>query len=162
VTATDAAQVYIARDATDCVLYVGMTQDLEGRLQTHKAASRWWALVASVSVEDWPTRDAALRREDELIRELDPPYNNINMHTWWKRRDEEILRLRLCGMNGADIARVLECSTDAVGRATKRLQWQGRLGVTAGGLQNKHARALVTAAVAREFPDGPTIHRPPR
>lgn len=66
--------VYIFRDAAGRVLYVGATGNLPQRLTFHGDSKPWFSEVASVSIEHFPNRGAALAREAELIEALTPPY----------------------------------------------------------------------------------------
>jgi predicted GIY-YIG superfamily endonuclease len=70
--------VYVAHDGDDKVIYVGITDDLFGRMSQHRRMSRWWNRMVRMDWEEWPDRDAALRKERILIRRYRPPFNVIN------------------------------------------------------------------------------------
>lgn len=74
------AGVYIARDASGAVLYVGSAGDLEKRLRQHATQSPWWSSVADVERRGAPSRAAAYDVERELIRELQPLHNRRGLH----------------------------------------------------------------------------------
>lgn len=69
------ANVYIAYDAGDNVLYVGMTKRQITRIDEHRERSAWWPLVRRVEIEHHPTPAEAAARESELIRTLQPAFN---------------------------------------------------------------------------------------
>jgi predicted GIY-YIG superfamily endonuclease len=67
--------VYAAYDRNDKLLYVGITDDLWGRMSQHRRLSRWWKHMERLDWEEWPDREAALGKESVLIRRHRPPYN---------------------------------------------------------------------------------------
>jgi hypothetical protein len=69
------ANVYIAYDADDKVLYVGVTKRQITRIDEHRERSAWWPLVRRLEIEHYPTPADAAMRESELIRTLQPPFN---------------------------------------------------------------------------------------
>jgi predicted GIY-YIG superfamily endonuclease len=78
--------VYLHLATDGAVLYVGCTTRPRRRQATHKARSPWFADVAHVEYEDPRDREAALTREAELIKQLDP-INNL-VHT--RRRTQTL------------------------------------------------------------------------
>lgn len=58
----------------DTVLYIGCSENLVSRVESHRS-QEYWPLVASVSFEEFPTLAKALDVEEALIRALHPPYN---------------------------------------------------------------------------------------
>lgn len=67
--------LYRFYDAEDRLLYVGITNHLMRRTTRHAADKPWFSAVARSEVDHYPTRAAALAREAELIRELQPVHN---------------------------------------------------------------------------------------
>jgi hypothetical protein len=72
--------VYRLLGERDELLYVGMSGNLQSRLQQHSKQD-YWRLVRSVETEDLPDREAAVMREGNLIYELDPPLNKAGRRT---------------------------------------------------------------------------------
>jgi predicted GIY-YIG superfamily endonuclease len=68
--------LYRFYDRTDVLLYVGITMDLGSRMKQHKRDKPWWAGVANITVEHFPTRDEALAAEKRAIKEEGPLYND--------------------------------------------------------------------------------------
>jgi predicted GIY-YIG superfamily endonuclease len=73
----DPTSVYQYRDEYDVLIYVGVTKRATTRQAEHTSKA-WWPLVASQSVEHYPTRALALEREEALIKEQCPPFNTIH------------------------------------------------------------------------------------
>ena len=80
----EAPAVYLFRDDHDQVLYVGKAKDVRRRLSSYRNATRRKAHrkmrtivreAESVEVRPQESEHAALLVENELIRELRPPYN---------------------------------------------------------------------------------------
>lgn len=67
--------LYRFYDASDVLLYVGITADLPTRISTHRKEKPWWTRVAHISVEQFETRTEALNAEATAIREEKPLYN---------------------------------------------------------------------------------------
>lgn len=57
------------------LLYVGITDRGVRRAHEHADTKDWWELAVGCSLEHYPTREAALDRERELIERYRPPYN---------------------------------------------------------------------------------------
>jgi predicted GIY-YIG superfamily endonuclease len=62
-------------DAADVLLYVGVSVDPILRMKAHRREKDWWSQVRSMTVEPFPTRQAALDAETEAIRTEKPLYN---------------------------------------------------------------------------------------
>ncbi|WP_328530766.1 GIY-YIG nuclease family protein [Nocardioides sp. NBC_00368] len=69
---------YVHLSATNEVLYVGQTNDIERRTTQHKESSPWFADVAHVRHTKHSTRREALALEAELIALLSPA-NNVSL-----------------------------------------------------------------------------------
>lgn len=67
--------VYQYFDAAGHLLYVGVTGRNVKRGQEHARTKEWWPLVATSTVDHFPTRERALAEESYLIRYHQPPYN---------------------------------------------------------------------------------------
>jgi len=72
------ATVYRFYDRGGTLLYVGVTGAGRARGETHSRTAEWWTFVARQEVEHVPNRVAALRREQELIRQFRPPFNTAH------------------------------------------------------------------------------------
>jgi predicted GIY-YIG superfamily endonuclease len=97
--------VYLMRDATDAVLYVGKAKNLRKRLTSYRVANpdrmprrhlRMLRAVARIELESCVDESAALARESELLRSLKPRFNRAG--TWppkprflvWRRNGEDL------------------------------------------------------------------------
>ena len=125
--------VYIARDVTGAVLYVGITGSLSGRFLAHKKADLWWSQAASIDVEMWPNRAAAKAREDQLIADIDPPHNRVEK--WWRRgsvdlgeRESVLIEMYGEGVALYDIASRMGITYSAAAAMVTRLRNEDRLG----------------------------------
>jgi hypothetical protein len=58
------------------VIYVGSSSAIFARLAQHAKTKDWWTQVAAISVEAFLDKDRMLDREQELIKMLDPIYND--------------------------------------------------------------------------------------
>jgi len=79
--------IYKMRDETGVILYVGKAKSLKARLNSYRQAKpgtvsrkvlRLLRRVRSIEIERQPGEAEALLRENELLRELRPPYNSAN------------------------------------------------------------------------------------
>ena len=99
--------VYLMRDQSDAILYVGKAKNLRQRLGSYRVANpdrmrarhlRLLRAVARIELQECPDEAAALARESELLRVLRPKFNRAG--TWsappryfaW-RIDDQQLRL---------------------------------------------------------------------
>ncbi len=80
--------VYLMRDATDKVLYVGKAKNLKRRLQHYRVANpdrmprrhlRMVREVARIEFQFCPGESAALQRESKLLRSLKPRFNRAGV-----------------------------------------------------------------------------------
>jgi predicted GIY-YIG superfamily endonuclease len=78
--------LYRFYDASDALLYVGITGELKTRFAQHAADKRWWAKVARKTVEWHPTRQAASLAELAAIRTEHPAYNVAGAPTAKRKR----------------------------------------------------------------------------
>jgi predicted GIY-YIG superfamily endonuclease len=81
--------VYLMRDASDAVLYVGKAKNLRRRLASYRVANpdrmpprhlRLLRQVQRIDLEECPDEPAALAREADLLRTLRPRFNRAG--TW--------------------------------------------------------------------------------
>jgi excinuclease UvrABC nuclease subunit len=86
-TAPREAGVYLMRDVGGGILYVGKAKNLRARLNSYKRARpdqvsrkviRLINAIRSIELERCESEKAALLRENQLLRELRPPYNVVN------------------------------------------------------------------------------------
>ena len=80
--------VYLLRDASDKVLYVGKAKNLKQRLQNYRVANpdrmprrhlRMVREVARIEFQFCPGESAALKRESKLLRSLKPKFNRAGV-----------------------------------------------------------------------------------
>jgi len=81
--------VYKHYDEAGTLLYVGISMTMMARQAQHKANSHWFGDVARIEIEWMSDRRAALRRERELIRTLDPLHNKHHKLTQEQRKAEQ-------------------------------------------------------------------------
>lgn len=67
--------VYSYYDCLGALLYVGVTSRAFVRSHEHASSKEWWLSAAGCYLEHFPTREAALERERELIERHRPPFN---------------------------------------------------------------------------------------
>lgn len=116
------------------LLYVGVTDDLERRMEQHEAEKPWWSEVSQTSTESLPSRRMALEAEARAIFWEQPRYNVLGSPRYsadWEARchaleDAEAARLALPDLAEDDykfLGRVLNAmAKDEDGVATaKRL-----------------------------------------
>jgi len=80
--------VYLMKDVSDKVLYVGKAKDLKQRLNNYRVANpdrmprrhlRMVREVARIEFQFCPTEAAALERESKLLRSIKPRYNRAGV-----------------------------------------------------------------------------------
>ncbi len=88
-TAPECAGVYLMRDASDAVLYVGKAKNLRKRLGSYRVANpdrmprrhlRLLRAVVRIELRECPDEPSALAREAELLLALRPKFNRAG--TW--------------------------------------------------------------------------------
>jgi hypothetical protein len=62
-------------DAPHLLLYVGISDDLAGRVKGHVRGSSWMDFAVSSTIERYPTRTAALHAEEAAIKTEQPIFN---------------------------------------------------------------------------------------
>lgn len=67
---------HFAKDGA--LLYVGISMSWPKRTKSHARDSRWFDQIASVKVEHFPTREAALEAERTAIKAEKPKYNVVH------------------------------------------------------------------------------------
>src|SRR6266550_1436992 len=81
--------VYVMRDASDAILYVGKAKNLRQRLSSYRVANpdrmprrhlRLVRQVARIELQEFPDESTALARESELLRTVRPRFNRAG--TW--------------------------------------------------------------------------------
>lgn len=70
-----ATHLYRHFDARGNLLYVGISLSAVSRLGEHKAVSHWFDEIATVTVQPYPTREAALEAERLAIANENPAHN---------------------------------------------------------------------------------------
>jgi DNA-binding NarL/FixJ family response regulator len=83
--------LYRCHDVEGDLLYVGVSMAPGQRISSHEREQGWWGLVATITVEEHATRDAALAAEAEAIRRQRPRYNVQHIgegrRAWRRARD---------------------------------------------------------------------------
>ena len=81
--------IYLMRDASDVILYVGKAKNLRKRLCSYRVANpdrmlrrhlRLLHAVARIELQECPDESSALARESELLRTVRPKFNRAG--TW--------------------------------------------------------------------------------
>lgn len=73
--ATAETSLYRMYDADGILLYVGISLSFPARFATHKSEKPWASEVANMTVEQYPTRQAALDAEAAAIIAENPVHN---------------------------------------------------------------------------------------
>jgi hypothetical protein len=118
------------------LLYVGITKDPPKRLSQHKGDKPWWTEVATVTIENYGSREEASAAERAAIRSEEPLYNVAlydGSHSWWDYlvvRAPELLAIEVataadvraggCMERVLDRARMALRSAVGPGRGTSR------------------------------------------
>lgn len=99
------------------LLYVGVSHDAIKRLAQHEADKEWQSEIARVTIDTYPTREAAEQAEREAVRNENPLHNRIcfrpkneiglpqprtSYRGFWKNLSQEgkaehLAKLRGCG-----------------------------------------------------------------
>jgi predicted GIY-YIG superfamily endonuclease len=66
-------------DASDALLYVGITCDIGARLRSHAKIASWFGQVAKITIERHADREAALAAEGLAIRTEKPKFNRTDL-----------------------------------------------------------------------------------
>lgn len=80
--------LYRAYDATNELLYVGITGNVTLRIGQHAATKSWWHDVAKIDVDTFPDRASAMEEEAALIRTEQPRYNVMHSEVNPPRRPQ--------------------------------------------------------------------------
>src|SRR5689334_2823199 len=87
--APESPGVYLMRDASEAILYIGKAKNLRKRLASYRVANpdrlrprqlRLLRAVERIELQECPDETTALARESELLRNLRPAYNRAG--TW--------------------------------------------------------------------------------
>lgn len=95
--------LYRLWNAEHALLYVGITDNLEVRVEEHSADKPWWGEVDQVSTEELPSRRRALEAETRAIYWEQPRYNVLGSPRYsadWEARYHalEDLEARRCAL----------------------------------------------------------------
>jgi predicted GIY-YIG superfamily endonuclease len=80
--------VYLMRDASDVILYIGKAKNLRRRLSSYRVANpdrmprrqlRLLSMVARIELQESPDESNALARESELLRIVRPKFNRAGI-----------------------------------------------------------------------------------
>lgn len=102
--------VYRLYDDRDQLLYVGIADHWPSRMKQHSREKPWWSQVCATKLEHHSDRDAAARREVEVIRTEHPRHNVVHNGTTLPRKPPTLWKCDRCG--GA--ADYLQCLWDDV------------------------------------------------
>jgi predicted GIY-YIG superfamily endonuclease len=73
--------LYRFYDSNDCLLYIGITNDLGRRLSSHARGQPWWHKVTRATVQRFNDRDQLAASEVDAIRSEQPKYNSAHAGT---------------------------------------------------------------------------------
>lgn len=62
-------------DGAGILLYVGVTFRIAKRVQEHAKAALWWSEVATITIERFPSKEAASQAEARAVRTERPKHN---------------------------------------------------------------------------------------
>lgn len=99
--------VYLYYDASDNLIYVGITDRGITRNREHNGRAEWWQYVARQEVEHLPARREAEDRERELIRAWRPPFNKQHNPEYAERRAEYLDWITQPPVDAAALGRTL-------------------------------------------------------
>ena len=85
-------QLYRHYDNNKKLLYVGISLSAAVRLAQHREAAHWFDEIANVTIETFPTREAALAAERNAIANENPACNIHHKRTLKQIEQEEKLR----------------------------------------------------------------------
>jgi predicted GIY-YIG superfamily endonuclease len=74
----DTTALYRLYDRAGVLLYVGISNDVHGRIRTHRMEKTWGPLIADSRIEFYATRVSALDAEATAIRRERPRFNVIH------------------------------------------------------------------------------------
>ena len=74
----DTTALYRLYDRAGTLLYVGISNDVHGRIRTHRMEKAWGSLIADSRIEFYATRVSALDAEATAIRRERPRFNVIH------------------------------------------------------------------------------------
>lgn len=70
-------KLYTAHDGSGRLLYIGISDKMGDRLQSHVEGSSWMEFAANIAIEEFPTRKAAETAERDRVKEGRPLFNVI-------------------------------------------------------------------------------------
>lgn len=105
------------------LLYVGITNDVNARMEEHRADKPWWVEVDQVSTEEFSGRRYALEAETRAIYWEQPRYNVLGSPRYsadWEARyhaleDEEAKRCALPDLTEMDFIGISKAVTKVAG-----------------------------------------------
>jgi excinuclease UvrABC nuclease subunit len=74
---TDQTHLYRHFDAGGRLLYVGISLSALKRLSQHRKAAHWFASIANVTIETFPSRQKAVAAENLAIKTENPKWNTM-------------------------------------------------------------------------------------
>ncbi len=78
--------VYRLYNADNELLYVGTTNNLERRMQSHRYDKPWWPNVADIQTETFASAVEAVEAERAQIKSLEPKHNVIHHGSYPENR----------------------------------------------------------------------------
>ncbi len=75
---SSSVSLYRHFDCEDRLLYVGISLSAIARLAQHRNSSGWFSKIAKVTIEKYPSREAAAGAEREAIRKEQPLFNRAH------------------------------------------------------------------------------------
>lgn len=84
-------------DTDDQLLYVGISSNPSIRFRDHGRSKDWWSEVASITLEHWPSRQAALDAEKQAIISERPRWNAAHNGRFQRTTQEAVCRKAVGG-----------------------------------------------------------------
>jgi len=83
-------KLYTAHDKDGRLLYIGISDKMGDRLQSHVEGSSWMEFAANISIDEFPTRRGAEQAERERVKDGKPLFNVV--HNDHPSRDVDLIQ----------------------------------------------------------------------
>lgn len=128
-------KLYRHFDSNGGLLYVGISLSPTYRLSQHRATAPWFDDIATITIENYPTRQAALEAEARAIHYENPAHNRMRpvpkplpRGSWvqemgppTRKPERKIGRLRLVPITEGDIQRL--CRNQRLAEMHQKYLW---------------------------------------
>lgn len=89
---TAKTSVYLCRDGSGAIIYVGIAKSVKARMASHRSKSSWFEDVAEITSIEFANRFLAEEEERRLILTHDPKFNSAKLRPNAKRWQEFMTR----------------------------------------------------------------------